>query len=323
MVGSPAVGSEPRVLVVGEALVDVRIEDRAGAAPVEHPGGSPLNIAVGLARLGVATTLAAQLGEDDRGAAVGRHLTASGVDLVALSPLRPTSTATARIRPDGSASYEFDVRWDPDRLPDPTGYSLVHVGSIGAVLAPGADRVADLVTAARAQRIPVSLDPNIRPALTPDLASVRRQVDRLGRVATVLKLSDEDAEVLYPDVATDQLVASLTGAGGARLAVLTRGADGLVLSAGAGAVTVEAPAVPVADTIGAGDTVMAALIAGALRHGLLPVGDGPRDVPGAAELEWLGRLAVRAAAITCGRPGADPPWRGELPELDAPRLTDG
>ncbi len=325
MVHTPADGSQPRVLVVGEALVDVRIDDRVGtgAAPVEHPGGSPLNIAVGLARLGVGTTLAAQLGADERGAAIGRHLTASGVDLVALAPQRPTSTATARVRPDGSADYAFDVHWDPRRLPDPAGYALVHVGSIGAVLAPGADRVAELVAAARAAGIPVSLDPNVRPAVTPDLDEVRRQVDRLSRVATVVKLSDEDADVLHPDVPAERLVAHLTGAGGARLAVLTRGADGLLLSAGAGAAAVAAPAVPVVDTIGAGDTVMSALLAGALRQGLLPVAGGPRAAATATELEWLGRLAVRAAAITCSRPGADPPWRDELPELDAPRPTDG
>lgn len=328
--------SNHRALVVGEALVDIRIDER-GAAPsvAEHPGGSPLNIAVGMARLGVHTTLAVQIGDDARGDAIARHVAASGVELLRLSPQRATSTATATIGPSGAATYDFELAWDPDRLPDPAGFALIHVGSIGAALAPGADRVAELVATAGAAGVPVSLDPNVRPGITPDLDDVRRRCDLLARGATIVKLSDEDAEAVWPGTALSQFARDLAALPGVRLAVVTLGGEGLLLDNGFETVTVTAPSVEVADTIGAGDTVMAALLAALLRHDLLAPaaasegrvstpeatssGGSAHDNPpmiGVGGLEWLGELAVNAAAITCSRPGADPPWSSELPAVD-------
>ena len=300
--------------MIGEALVDVPHDTRVDPPVVaEHPGGSPLNIAVALARLGVDTTLATQLGEDDRGTALAKHVVASGAELVRLEPRRPTSTATAVIGSDGAASYSFDLTWDPDRLPDPTDFALVHVGSIGAALAPGADRVAELVAGAAAAGVPVSFDPNVRPAITPDLDDVRRRAERIADGATLLKLSDEDAALLFPAILVEDLPRRLVERHGVRLVAVTRGAAGLVLDDGAHTVSVPAPQVVVADTIGAGDTVTAALLAGLLVRKLLGPGSWPTPGPGAeAMLEWLAALAVRAASVTCARPGADPPWRAEL-----------
>src|SRR5919109_446277 len=105
------------VLVVGEALVDITYAP--GRATTELPGGSPMNVAVGLARLGIPTTLAAQIGDDAAGHSIRRHLTDSGVRLEALGPIGPTATATARLDESGHATYEFDLRWDPAELPDP------------------------------------------------------------------------------------------------------------------------------------------------------------------------------------------------------------
>ena len=190
----------------GEALVYVRVDTRVDPPVIaEHSGGSPLNIAVALARLGVETTLAAQVGDDDRGVALARHVTAAGAELDRLEPAAPTSTATAVIGSDGAATYEFDLTWAPYRLPDPTGYAVVHVGSIGAALAPGADRVAELVADAAAAGVPVSFDPNVRPAITPDLDDVRRRAERIADGATLLKLSDEDATLLYPATRVEDL----------------------------------------------------------------------------------------------------------------------
>ena len=307
-------GSAP-ALVVGEALVDVRTEERAGDRTVdEHVGGSPLNIAVGMARLGVPTTLAAQVADDDRGEVVARHLAASGVDLLRLSAPPVTSTATAEVQPDGSATYHFDLTWDPERLPDPAEFALVHVGSIAAALPPGADRVAELVAAAGAVGVPVSFDPNVRLGATPDVEDVRRRADVLAGGATVVKLSDEDAETLYPSVPVERVASDLVGRSGVRLAAMTLGGKGLRLATADDMVSVPAPGYEVVDTIGAGDTVMAALLAGLLQHGLLEP-DGTHRLD-RATLGWLGDLAVAAAAVTCGRPGADPPWRSELPGLD-------
>lgn len=317
-----------RALVVGEALVDIRIDQRAGEADaVEHPGGSPLNIAVGMARLGIDTTLAVQIGDDPRGDEIARHVAASGVELLRLAPQRATSTATATIGPSGAATYDFDLTWDPDQLPDPAGFALIHVGSIGAALPPGADRVAELVADAARAGVPVSFDPNVRPGITPDLDDVRRRCRLLAQEVTVLKLSDEDAETLWPGSGTDQVARDLARLPRVRLAAVTLGGEGLLLHDGADAVTVTAPSVEVADTIGAGDTVMAAMLAALLRHHLLtptteattssgPTHDNPRMI-GLGGLAWLGELAATAASITCGRPGADPPWRSELSAIDS------
>ncbi|MDQ3416474.1 MAG: PfkB family carbohydrate kinase [Actinomycetota bacterium] len=309
-----------RALVVGEALVDIRIDKRAGAADAaEHAGGSPLNIAVGMARLGIDTTLAVQIGDDPRGDEIARHVAASGVELLRLAPQRATSTAKATIGPSGAATYDFDLTWDPDQLPDPAEFALIHVGSIGAALSPGADRVAELVADAARAGVPVSFDPNVRPGITPDLHDVRRRCELLTQGATVVKLSDEDAETLRPGTGAGQVARELAGLPRVRLAAVTLGGEGLLLDDGEDSVTVTAPSVEVADTIGAGDTVMAAMLAALLDHDLLPAPVGGRgDIGGgASRLVWLGELAVAAAAITCSRPGADPPWRSELSAIDS------
>ena len=315
----PAESPVGRALVVGEALVDVRHDSRVEPPAVaEHPGGSPLNIAVALARLGIPTTLATQVGDDDRGAALARHVADSGVELVRLTPTRPTSTATAVIGAGGAASYEFDLMWAPEQLPDPADFALVHVGSIGAALAPGADQVAELVARAAAAAVPVSFDPNVRQAITPDLADVRRRAEQIADGATLLKLSDEDAAELYPslDPWDAALAQRLADRHGALLVVVTHREFGVVVSQGGEWVWVPAPSVDVVDTIGAGDTVTAAVLAGVLAHGLLDRDGWPEGGEEVALLlGWLGTLAVRTAAITCGRTGADPPWRHEIGAL--------
>lgn len=299
--------SDGRVLVVGEALVDVRVK---GDERSEHVGGSPLNVAVGLARLGVPTTLAAQVGDDDHGLAVVAHVEKAGVDLVRLPPHRRTGTATATLRDDGSAAYDFAIDWDPVRLPDPAGFRLVHVGSIGATLLPGANAVLGLVREAVSAGVAVSLDPNLRPGVTPDVDSARGLVEEMAELATVVKLSDEDAGVLWPDRALATLLAALADAPGAPLVALTRGQEGAVLAAGRRRASTGAPDVDIADTIGAGDSFMSALLAGLLEHDLVERATWSEPV-----LAWLGALAVGAAAITCSRPGADPPWAEELRDL--------
>jgi fructokinase len=316
------------VLVVGEALVDItRTPDRPDA---EHPGGSPLNVAVGLARLGIPTTLAAQVGNDRHGARIREHLDHSGVRLASAASTGPTATATAHLDPGGHATYEFDLRWDPSELPGPAPYTLLHVGSIGSWLAPGADAVADLVDRARAAGVPVSFDPNVRPALAPDLGAVRTRVRRLAATANVVKLSDEDAATLGDsddshdsddsgDPATPDELLRL----GPTLVAMTRGGSGALLLSGRSRVEVAAGEVVVADTIGAGDSWMSGLLAGIVTEGWSTRASYTTD-----ELEWLGRMAGATAAITCSRPGADPPWRHELPErlaylprTDVPRTS--
>lgn len=322
------------VLVVGEALVD--ITQTSGRPDAVHPGGSPMNVAVGLARLGVPTTLAAQVGSDPHGTRIREHLTGSGVRLEALAPTGPTATATARLDSVGHATYDFDLRWDPAELPDPAPYTLLHVGSIGAWMPPGADAVADLVARARDAGVPVSFDPNVRPALVDDLEAVGHRVRDLVTAASIVKLSDEDAATLAgagPDASADEgaaapgdtspgaaapgdtIVDELLGLGPA-LVAMTRGAVGSLLGSRSARVAVPAGRVDVVDTIGAGDAWMAGLLAG-----LVTEGWAARTSFAADDLDWLGELATATAAITCSRPGADPPWRTELPALTGEART--
>jgi fructokinase len=296
----------PAVLVVGEALVDVT--QAPGRPDVKHPGGSPMNVAVGLARLGVPTTLATHLGSDDHGDRVRAHLTDSGVRLAPTASSGPTATATARLDADGQATYEFDLRWELSELPDPAGYALLHVGSIGAWMPPGADAVAELVAQARAAGVAVSFDPNVRLALAPDPEAVGQRVRRLAAAAQIVKLSDEDAATLGGG--TGAIVDELLGLGPA-LVALTRGSDGALLMSESDLVEIPAGDIVVADTIGAGDAWMAALLAGLVTRRWTDCAGYSRG-----HLQWLGAVAAAAAAITCSRPGADPPWRRELPQLD-------
>lgn len=291
------------LLVVGESLVDVTATP---GGTTTWPGGSPLNIAVGCARLGVQTVLASQIGDDDAGELIRDHLDQADIDVRSLPPHRgESSVARAMIDAAGLATYEFDLTWDPSELPPPADFECIHVGSIGATLMPGADAVAALAADATAAGVPVTFDPNVRPSITPDLDGVRDRVAGLAGLATVIKLSDEDAGLLYPD--TSDVLDMLVGTGRTRLAVMTCGGRSVLLQSGTARVEVEPPTVDVVDTIGAGDSFMSALIWALTERNRL----GGDDLD-ANELAELGAIAAQAAAITCTRAGADPPTRSEL-----------
>ena len=298
------------VLVVGEALVDIVL--RADGTATEHPGGSPMNVAIGLARLGRQTMLLTRLGHDDRGRSVLRHLAASGVRLVEGSVLPvTTATALARLAPDGSASYEFDLRWELGPIALPVDPLAVHTGSIAAVSEPGGSAVHELLHRVR-HTATTSYDPNCRPDLMGDPAGVRPRVEALIALCDVVKLSDEDAAWLAPDESAEALATRWLSLGPSVVA-LTRGGAGITAWCRAGRVDVQAPLVEVVDTVGAGDSAMAALLDGLWRHDLL-------GAPARAALASIStdvlvdvvRHAVRAAATTVSRPGADPPTRAEL-----------
>lgn len=303
MTGAPAAD---RVLVIGESLIDI-VEDRDGDS-ASHVGGSPLNVAVGLARLGVQTTFATEFGQDADGRAIADHLARAGVQTVQTAdPGERSSTARARIGGDGSAEYAFDVTWRFDILPATATSSVVHVGSIGALRPPGGERVLRLVESLPADVL-VTFDPNIRPTLLPDREQTRALVERYAERAAIVKLSDEDAAWLYPerpDDAPDRLRAR-----GASVVVVTNGAAGSVIHSAAGRLQVPAFPAVVADTIGAGDAYMAGLIAAMVRSiGGAAAAAGRFD---AGDLEDAGRIAAAAAGLTVSRAGAIPPTEREL-----------
>lgn len=282
-------------LVVGESLVD--IVRAADGTTTEHPGGSAANVAVALARLGRPVRFATAYADDERGRSIGQHLAESGVELAGdPTILARTSTAMATIQPTGSATYDFDLDWRLGRV-EVGAPRFVHVCSLGAVVAPGADLVNDLLAQVRGSAF-ISYDVNARPAVTstgPDLVAA---VERVAAVADLVKLSDEDLVVLYPTFAADEAITHLLALG-PRAIALTRSDAGSTWYSAAGEVSVPAAKVEVVDTIGAGDTFTAALI------------DALWDDVARAPADVLAH-AARAAAVTVSRPGADPPYRHEL-----------
>lgn len=282
-------------LVVGEAVVDV-------VDGVEHPGGSAANAAVALARLGRPVRLLTAYADDDRGRLLEAHLRRAAVDLAAdPRTLARTSTASAVLGPDGAATYSFDLAWDPPAPERPEAHWL-HVCSLGAVLTPGADRVAEMLAATSAT---VSYDVNLRPAVTGTGPEVVAAVERVAAAADLVKASDEDLEALLPGLSLVEAAAHLLALG-PRAVVVTRGGDGASWFGRGELAEVHVPAVPVrvVDTIGAGDTFGAALIDALWDLDLVEV---TRE-----QVEHALGHAVRAAAVTVSRPGADPPTRAEL-----------
>lgn len=289
----------PTALVIEESVLDIVDTPRGHT---RYPGGSPMNVAVGLARLGVSTSLLTRLGTDTAGALIATHLVQAGVEIIAASFVTsPTNTATVTKHSNGAVEYEFAMEWSlPESLILPS-VNVVHIGSLGAFLQPGADtveRYLDLVP----ESALISFDPNIRPSLLHDRKDAVERFERLTRQADIVKLSDEDAEWLYPARGVDHVLARLLDAG-AKLAAITLGAR---LATAVSTQIISAPAVNAVDTIGAGDSFMSALLAAVL--------DGKSDPGrlGPAALEHLGGRATRAAAITVQREGAQPPTLTEL-----------
>ena len=289
-------------VVVGEALVD--IVSPVDAPEEVAPGGSPMNVAVGLARLDVPTLLVTEIGDDEYGALVADHVLAGDVVLAAGSvrPGHRTSTATARLDENHAATYEFDLTWDLESLDLPADAVGLHVGSLGAVLEPGRQAVLALLEEAARRGVFVSFDPNVREAFLPKWD----EVVETARHARVVKLSDEDVAHLRPEAELEQVARELLEGDDTRLVVVTRGAHGATAFTDGATAEVAAPATDVVDTVGAGDSFMSALIAVLLGWGV------PDDLS-PDRLRTLLAAAARAAAVTCSRRGANPPTRRELP----------
>ena len=299
-----------RILIAGEALTDIVVD--ADGARREHPGGSPLNVAVALSRLGHDAHLLTAIGDDARGDAIRAHLDESGVQLTPAS-VRPgrTSTAEAVLDAHGAATYTFDLTWDPDTAGLPEATNAVHTSSIAAVLEPGATTLSALLRSARGSST-ISYDPNARPTLMGAPEDVRARIEENIALSDVVKASDEDVAWLYGTEDVEDVAASWRDLGPS-LTVLTRGGDGAVAFSASGRVQVAPVQVEVVDTVGAGDTFSAGILDALAAKGLL--GADRREMLAAIPSDDLATVLRRAAAlsaITVSRAGANPPWSHEL-----------
>lgn len=307
--------------VIGEALVDEVVHP--GKDPVPHVGGSPMNVAVGLARLGHPVQFLGRFGHDAYGDMVAGHLRNNSVMVPLVPDSLATSVARAVLDEAGAANYEFALDWSLPELTTTEGApnfmlgatTLLHTGSIATMLAPGAAQVLAAVTALHPLAT-IAFDPNCRPSIITDVAYAREQAEKFVRLADVVKASDEDLAWLYPGVEPKESARSwlaLGGTQGPAVVILTQGGDGPWAVCAAGEAACPVPKVDVVDTVGAGDSFMAALLStlvdkeldGAQRRGDL------RAISTSALAEMIG-YAARAAAITVSRAGANPPSREEL-----------
>jgi fructokinase len=301
------------IVVAGESLVDM--VPSGPAAFAAHCGGGPFNTARALARLDRRVGLLGCISEDALGRRLREALDADRVslDLVVETSL-PTTLAFASLSNDGSASYRFYTEGTsapaltaPQALGVlPAGIEALHVGSLGLVLEPSADAVMAVTSTAARRGALVMFDPNIRPTLIDDRAAYLERFERVATSADVVKASVEDlAWVAAGD--PPEAVARRLLALGARVVVVTRGAEGAVAFSGAETVAVAAPPVRVVDTIGAGDAFSAGFLAWWVGSGL-----GAEELADIAAVSEAARFGCLVASRTCERAGADPPRLAEL-----------
>ena len=295
--------------MIGEALID--LVERAGTVRTEHVGGSPLNVAVGLARLGRQVDFLTNIGADARGRRISDYVKSSGVQLVPGSQRAArTPTALASLDSAGSATYTFDIDWQLTGTPEVPPPVVVHTGSIAAVLEPGCLAVAALVDTYHLSAT-LTFDPNVRPALITHADTARARIGGLLERADVVKASDEDLRWIDPTRAPEQIAAGWL-AMGPSIVVVTMGDAGAFAMCAAGTVRVPAFDVDVVDTVGAGDAFMTGLIDSLWSLDLL--GADRRSQLAAidtATLTTVVRAAALMAALTVTRAGADLPDRVE------------
>jgi fructokinase len=294
-----------RGLVIGESLIDIVESD-------EHVGGSPLNVAVGLGRLGREVDFLTYIADDAYGRRITEYLNAAGVQLVSDSrTAERTATARSTIAEDGSADYVFDLDWQLSGTPPVAPPLFVHTGSIAAVQDPGCLAVAALIDTYRVSAT-VTFDPNVRPSLIADRDLARERIEHLVERSDIVKVSEEDLRWIDPDRPPERIAQTWLALGPAIVAV-TMADRGAAAVCAAGVARVPARPVQVVDTVGAGDAFMVGLIDALWGRGLL--GAQRRAELAGLDLDALTaalEAASAAAALTVGRAGADLPDRAAL-----------
>ena len=316
--------------VIGEILMDftplaadpglLRFEARAG--------GSPANVAVGLARLGARVEFAGKVSTDFFGRYLVHHLEKEGVGtrFLSRSPAHSTLAFVAFDQDDPSFTFyrtgTADTQLRSEDLPRSIDESdVLHFGSISLLTAPTSETVLALVDRLRGDCL-LSLDPNVRPSLIGDAGAYRRTLDRAFRAADILKVSTEDLRWLTPGCSPESAAAQLLALGPV-LVIVTLGRDGCYALMSTGEIRVPAPRVDVADTVGAGDAFSSGLLA---RLAVVGLTSRPSlEQAGSATVQEVLEFATATAALTCTRTGADPPRWDEVDQFlrDRPGMHGG
>jgi len=303
------------ILISGEALIDLIPDAEQDGRYDAVLGGSPYNVAIGLARLGGKASFVSRISADANGEALAAALLRDGVDLslVARDP-RPTTLAfVMRGTAQTGSRYSFyldatsfDGVW-PFPPIWPAGARHLHVGSIAALDARHGANVVEALARAK-PHASVSFDPNIRPLVTPDRDAVLGLAERLAGLATLIKASEEDLEWLYPGRGVEDTLAAWAALG-PKFVVATLGEKGSIAYLGRERLEIAPVKVDVVDTVGAGDSFMSSLLFTMDRDGALGAGT---PAPTREKLGgWL-NFAARASAITCSRRGSDPPTLADM-----------
>ena len=305
-------------IVCGEALFDVFAtgDTPTGIGFDGRIGGSPFNVALGLARLGQAVGFCGGIGTGFAGERLMRALTDEGIAATAVARIdAPTTLSLIGLDAHGVPSYAFYGHGAADRLLRPEHLAAVpanakafHFGSYAMVVQPVAATQRALVER-EWQRSVISYDPNIRTNVEPDLDLWRATLQWMLPRTHLLKVSDEDLALLYPGRSLDEFAQGALAAG-TPLVVITRGSEGATGYTRSASVRQPPVPVQVVDTVGAGDTFQAALLTWLAETGRLSA-PAIAAIDAVALADALG-FAGRAAAITCGRRGADLPRRADV-----------
>ena len=297
-----------QVWVVGEVLIDLIPNESKYVAVV---GGGPANTAKALAKLGVKTHFIDGISNDEYGQIAKSELLSANVLLdYAQYSNKPTCTAKVTLSSSGGASYEFVIEgtatfdFSDFWLPEPQSLkpSLLHIGTLATVIEPGASTLFKWAQSI-AKLAPIVFDPNIRPAVLGNRDEYIKKVEKWVAISSVIKVSDEDLNWLYPGKVIDEIVNKWLEVG-VQLIAVTLGDKGITAYRKNEKISVDAVKVVVADTVGAGDTVGAVLVEAIVKNGL--------DKLTGEVLKTMLNRAVNAAAITVSRTGANPPSKEEI-----------